>query len=86
MAQHSLPREYAHHQEDQPGVLPAPGPHPAAMPPWRIVVIFVVVVGGVAWLLAQGYSPGAAFGILAGAGALTAIVTTRLTVIAPAAR
>ena len=86
MPQRPLTRRYAHHHEDQPGVLPTPGPYPAAIPPCRIIVIFVVIVAGLAWLLAEGYSLGAAFGILAGASALTSTVTARLTILPPAAR
>ena len=58
--------------------MPSPGPFPAARPPWRVIVVFVVVLVIVLWLLARGYSADTALGIVAGAGALTAAIASRL--------
>lgn len=58
------------------GVLPAPGPHPVAQPPWRSIVILVVIIVTVVWLLAQGYSIDATLEAVGGAAALaTALVS-----------
>jgi hypothetical protein len=69
-------RRWRHHEE--PPGLPAPGPFPPAQPPQHTTVIFVVIVVLVAWLLTRGYSPGTALEIVAGAGVLTAGITSQL--------
>lgn len=52
------------------GVLPAPGPYPAAQPLWFPIVIFVVIIVTMVWLLVQGYSINATLEAVGGAGAL----------------
>jgi hypothetical protein len=84
----SLPlrRSFRHGDEEPAGMLPAPGPSPAAQPPRRCVVIFVIVVVMVAWLLGHRYSAGSAFGIVSGAGALATAIASWLAGVQPAAR
>lgn len=65
-------------REEPAGILPAPGPFPAAQPPLQVIVVFVVVIVTVAWLLAHGYSIQAALEVVAGAGAVTAAIVSGL--------
>jgi hypothetical protein len=68
----------------QQNQLPAPGSLPARPSP-HAVVIFVIVIVVVAWLLAGGYSVGAALTVVAAAGALAAGITSWLAGTLPAA-
>lgn len=72
------PRYWRAPCRQEPAGLPVPGPYPTTRPTQITVVIFVVILIVMAWLLAQGYSAGAALETIAGAGVLAAGVTARL--------
>lgn len=71
---------------DRPEGLPAPGPFPAARPPWEAVIIFVVILVVMAWILAHGCSANTAIETAAGAGVLAAGIACRLAGVQPAGK
>jgi hypothetical protein len=78
------PRPLVRRSEEPAPQLPAPGPSPVVQPLGRAVVIFVIVVVMVAWLLGHRYSAASALGVVSGAGALAAAVTSWLAGARPA--
>ena len=67
-----------HAPSHSPGVPAArAGPFPDARPE-NVTVIFVVVLVAVIWLLARGYPAGTAVEAVAGAGAVSAAIASRL--------
>jgi hypothetical protein len=72
------PRRWPARYKEPTCQLPAPGPFPWMQPPRDVIVIFVVVLVVIAWLLAHGYSVNTALGAVAGAGAFTAAIASRL--------
>ncbi len=64
--------------EEPGGLLPASEPPRLAQPYWSSAVIFTMVAGMVTWLLARGYSPQAALGIVTGTGLAAASITSWL--------
>jgi hypothetical protein len=72
-------------REEPGGILPVPESFPVEQPRWPTAVIFTVVAGMVTWLLAHGYSPTAALGIVAGTGAAAASIASWMAGAPPAA-
>ncbi len=73
-----LRRSPAFSHEEPGGLLPASEPPRPAPPYWSSAVIFTMVVGMVTWLLARGYSPQTALGIVTGTGLAAASITSWL--------
>lgn len=74
-----LPRHSPACSHEEPGgLLPASDPPCPAQPYWSSAVIFTMVVGMVTWLLARGYSPQTALGIVTGTGLAAASITSWL--------
>lgn len=72
-------RVFAHDQDGPRAELPAPGTAPLARPSREAVAVLVIVTGGVLWLLATGYSTGAALGIVGGIGLISAEIAAIIT-------
>jgi hypothetical protein len=80
-----LPRHSPAFSHEGPGgLLPASEPPCLAPPHWSSAVIFTMVVGMVTWLLARGYSPQTALGIVTGTGLAAASITSWLADAQPA--
>lgn len=73
-----LRRLPARSQEAPGGTQLTPDPLRPAQPRWPAAVIFTVVASLMMWLLARGYTPPTALGIVAGTGIAAASITSWL--------